>query len=111
MSRFRLDAGQLRHRLRIERRIETPDGCGGMIVGWADEGAVWAMLEPVSTRVAEVAQQNAETARQRIVVRFRSDLESGWRFVSGPRHFVISELFDPDERQNYLICMVEEEGR
>lgn len=111
MKRARMDAGKLRQRMILERRTETADGCGGMTIGWVEEAQIWAALEPVSVQVAQEAQQQVETASHQVTIRYRSDVASGWRFVFGTRHLVIVDISDPDERGNYLVCTVEEQGR
>ncbi len=109
-TRF-LDPGALNHRLILQSSLEEPDGCGGLTTTWQAVGSVWGAIEPINPTSGVVAQQQHETAHANIIIRFRSDVKNGWRFVLGARVFDITNAHDPDERRRYLVCHVEEEGR
>ncbi len=111
MNRRVFDPGQLRHRLTLQSLTETQDAAGAADLTWTDVADVWAHLRPVSGTSAVIAQQADESLTHEIAIRFRDDVASGWRFVTGERTFRIVTVYDPDERQCYLICSTTEEGR
>jgi SPP1 family predicted phage head-tail adaptor len=67
----------------------------------------------IDSRVSrsEAAQQMEETAQHRIIIRYRDDVASGWRFVLKERELVIVTLVDPDQSRRFLSCLCEEAAR
>jgi len=104
------DPGTLKHRLTLQRIVETPDGCGGVVNTWEDETDLWANIQPLGVNSDYLALQQREVASHRIIVRYTTPLSSGWRFALGSRVFRIKTIHDPDERKAYLVCLVDEEG-
>ena len=109
--RVHLDPGQLSHRFELEKIIETSDGMGGTTISWETVAHVWGSLSPVRARSLELAQQIDERLTHRIVIRFRDDVQSGWRFIKENRLFVIKSIADADETKRYLNCDTLEQGR
>jgi len=105
------DPGSLNHRMQLQSPVETSDGLGGVVISWASVVDVWANIAPYRNRSELLAQQQSETLTHKIVIRFRTDVASGWRFQLGLRNFQIITVHDPDERGRYLVCLAQEEGR
>ncbi|MGB3812449.1 MAG: phage head closure protein [Shinella sp.] len=103
-----LDPGQLNMRLTLERPDETPDGQGGVSVGFAALATLWARIEPVAARADEAAGTLPVTVTHRIWLRRRSDLAGGMRLRKGARRFAIRAFRDPDETGRYTLCDCEE---
>jgi SPP1 family predicted phage head-tail adaptor len=85
-----LQAGRLRHRVRIERYDYVLDSSGDVIQDpnsgevlrdWVLVDEVWAAIEPLSTRefIQSQALQSSVTAR--IVIRHRDDVDAACRLV------------------------------
>lgn len=85
-----MQAGKLRHQVRIESYDYVRDGAGEVIQDpvtgetsqhWAEVATVWASVEPLSARefVAASATQSAITAR--IVMRYRDGLNAAMRLI------------------------------
>lgn len=85
-----LEAGKLRHRVRIESYDYLRDGSGEVIQdpvtgetsqSWQEVATVWAAIEPLSARefIAASATQSAITAR--IVIRYRDGLNASMRLI------------------------------
>lgn len=77
-----LEAGRLRHKVRIEQPVITRDpDTGDVITSWALFAEVWAAIEPLSVR--EFIQAGAEQSAiaGRIVIRFRPGLSPQMRVV------------------------------
>lgn len=85
-----IEAGRLRHRIRIEslenlvdtngETIQDPD-TGEVARAWVEVATVWAAIEPLSARefIASQATQSQITAR--VVIRFREGLSAAMRLV------------------------------
>ena len=102
------DAGRLTHRYILERRTTVPDGLGGRVEAFAPEGAIWG--EPRLRRADSTvrADQVDETLEHEIKVRFRAQIEPGWRLRRGSRSFEVVQSFDPDERRRWLVLRTRE---
>ena len=85
-----LEAGRLRHRVRIERLDDLRDSHGDVIQDadtgattsvWSEVATVWAAIEPLSARefIQSAAVQSAVTAR--IVIRHRDDVDASMRLI------------------------------
>lgn len=85
-----IEAGELRHRVRIERYDYVRDGNGDVIQDprtgetqqqWLEVATVWAAIKPLSARefIQSAATQSQITAR--IVIRHRDDVDAALRLV------------------------------
>ena len=80
-----LAAGRLRHRITVQRQVESRDSSGAVNVNWVDYAELWAAVEPVSVLgfiaarefIAGQSMQSQIVAR--IVVRQRDDLTAKMR--------------------------------
>jgi SPP1 family predicted phage head-tail adaptor len=100
-----MEAGRLRHRINIERRVNSQDPTTGAIapvwVVYARD--VPAAIEPLSARefVAGQAMQSEVTAR--IVIRARSGLDASMRIKHGKQVYnPAGFLADMDSGRDYL---------
>ena len=80
-----LFAGDLRHRLRIEKRTNTIGERGESVENWQEIGRCWCRITPLYGREPEVAMQRHESVQVRIVTRRQLALEmdSSYRLVHG----------------------------
>jgi len=70
-----LNAGRLRHRLVIQRRVETQNSSTGyMTVTWQDVATVWAAIEPLSVKELLSAQIEDSKITSKVIIRYRSDI-------------------------------------
>lgn len=104
----RIDPGALNARLVLERPVETPDGQGGVTVGFSALVTLWARIEPVAARADEAAGALRMAVTHRILLRRRDDLAGGMRLRKGARVFVLRAFHDPDETGRYVLCDCEE---
>ncbi|MCF3933297.1 phage head closure protein [Acuticoccus sp. M5D2P5] len=70
-------AGQLRERVRFERRTVVDDGAGNRRGDWVAVVVVSAKVVPVKGREEVIAGKLAGTAPREIVIRWRADLAIG----------------------------------
>jgi SPP1 family predicted phage head-tail adaptor len=96
---------KLRHRVTIQQRTNTRDATTGEdVLTWADLYTnVAAAIEPLSVREFITSRSEHTQLTARIVIRYRSGLDSSVRIVHGstiynPQGF----LADPDSGIEYL---------
>lgn len=100
-----LDAGELRHRITIQRPIQSQDPeTGQLTTNWAAVATdIAAAIKPLSVRefVAAKAMQSEVTAR--IVIRYRTGLTAQMRILHGSKIYNPQGwLADPDSGLEYL---------
>jgi len=103
-----VSAGRLRHRVRVDVPVETPDGAGGLTVVWTPLATVWAEICPQQAREAVTAQQVEARTTHLIRLRYRFDILPTMRVVFGTRTFAIRGVLDDGERRRYLTLFCEE---
>lgn len=91
--------GQLTKRVRIEKKVNTPDGAGGFTVTWAVRDVVWAAVEPISSREAIQAGAQSGTLLSAITIWYRADVTITDRLILGARTFQIQSYQDPTGNQ------------
>ena len=102
--------GQLRHRIKLQSPVSTPDAeYGGAVPpSWADEDEVWAAIEPLRGRTYfAAAQANAELTHK-VTIRYRAGLLPSWRVLFGERALSIVSVINPEERNRWLELMCTE---
>lgn len=73
-------AGKLRHRVVIQKPVETQEtDMGAMDVVWQNVATVWASIEPISVREFIAAQVETSKVTTRIVIRYRPDVTAKMR--------------------------------
>ncbi len=97
-------AGELRHRLVVERPQRISDGAGGAAISWLEVATIWANVQPVSAGEHRTAGQRFEKTSHRITLRFRSDVDATMRFVGNGRIFDIEAIINEAERDQWLVC-------
>ena len=100
-----LAAGRLRHRLRIESPTLTQDPTTGTTVTtWAEVASVFAAIEPLSAKDYIAAQTLHSKVSARLVIRYRSGLNTAMRLVSsdGTIYTPAGFLPDADSGREYL---------
>lgn len=85
-----IEAGKLRHRVRIEKYDYVRDSHGDVIQDpysgavsqeWVEIAEVWAAVEPLSAREFVQSQSMQSQVSARIVIRHRDDLDASMRLV------------------------------
>ncbi len=74
-------AGDLRHRVAIQSPTESRDEAGGVLVSWADEATVWALVENTAAAEQYDAMQVREGATYRVTIRYRRGLTGRQRLI------------------------------
>lgn len=100
--------GEMRHRLRLEAAVRTPDGGGGATVSWGLVAEVWGAVVPLSGSERAEADGLKGRVTHEIVIRYRPGVLPELRFTFGARVFDIRTVLDVSERRRFLRCLVEE---
>ena len=102
----KLNAGRLRHRIRIEQPTLSQNPTTGAITeAWATVATVFAAIEPLSAREFIAAQSTQAQIAARIVIRYRSGLTPDMRLIdegTGAIYNPAGFLADPVTGRDYL---------
>jgi len=95
-----LKAGNLRHRIALQRKQQTQNPqTGAMVTTWVTEAAV----EPLSAREFIAAQAVQSDVSVRITVRYRPGITSAMRLLhDGKVYGITGVLADKDSGREYL---------
>lgn len=107
-------SGPLRHRVTIQRRIESQDATGAVIWTWFDHATVWAAIEPLMGREYFAAAEVQSEVEVRIRMRYRSDMNETMRIrhgddIGSPSIFSLYEILTitaprEEHRETILMC-------
>jgi len=104
-----LSAGKLRHRITIERKVQTRDATTGEFTNtWAPVCCgVPAAIEPLSARELIAAQTTGSEVVARITIRYRSGLDASMRIRRGTVIYNIAGILpDKESGLDYLTIPV-----
>lgn len=102
-----MKAGQLRHRITIERKTITQDNTGAMTETWSEFATVWAQVSPLSAREAMQAAALNSTQTARMIIRWRDDLDATMRIKYRGEIYEIEGLIeDMNSGREYLTIPV-----
>lgn len=77
-----IEAGRLRHRVRIQRQIQSQNTTTGQVtVAWQTVATVWADIQPLSAREFIQSQTVQAQIVARIVIRYRDGVDTSMRLV------------------------------
>lgn len=105
-----IGAGDLIHRVRIERNAYTQDATTGeMVTSWQTVAHVWAQVVPLSGREFMASASEQSEVRARIVIRARDDVEAGMRVIHRGKYYaILAALPDVESGREHLSLMVAE---
>lgn len=103
-----MQAGKLRHRVSLQRRI---DGSNGVepIVMYGTYATVWAEVTPLAGRDLMIAKQLSAKATGAVKIRYRNDMKITDRISHGGRFLYVNHIADTDERRRELVLTCAEE--
>jgi SPP1 family predicted phage head-tail adaptor len=84
--------GMMNRRLALEAPVETADGAGGVVRGYAAVATLWAAVEAVAARGETVADAAGATVTHRISIRRSPDITTRHRFRDGARVYRIVSM-------------------
>jgi SPP1 family predicted phage head-tail adaptor len=108
-------AGRLRHKVTLQRRVETTNAIGETVWYYADVAEIFAHIEPLSGKEYFGAQQVQSDVTTRVRVRYRTGLQPTMRLVhvreaGSPTlfdYYDIQSIIQPhtDRRELQLMCI------
>lgn len=105
-----LNTGKLRHRVVIQKPVETQDTTtGAMNTVWEDVATVWASIDPVSAKEFVAAQVEQSKITGRITIRYRNDFDTSCRLYHRAKnkyYNIEGMLSDRDSGLEYLTLPV-----
>jgi SPP1 family predicted phage head-tail adaptor len=96
------DPGMLNRRLVLEAPVESADGAGGVIRGFAAIATLWVSVTPVAAAHAIEAERLGAKVTHRLHLRFSDDITTRHRFRDGVRIYRIVTICDRDGRRRFL---------
>jgi SPP1 family predicted phage head-tail adaptor len=100
--------GKLRHRLTLEAPYRTADDGGGAVMTWAAIADIWGSIEAASGSERLAADRLTGTTQPMVTIRYRADVTTAMRFLSGDRTLLIRAVLDTDGTRRFLRCLCEE---
>ncbi len=97
-----LTAGMLRHRISIDRQVNSQDVTSGAVsTAWTEiASGVPAAVEPLSGRDFIAAAQSGSSITARITLRFRSEMNHAMRIRHGETIYRIKAIL-PDHKSGH----------
>lgn len=102
-----MHTGRLRHRITIQRTVETQSGTGAATVfSWLTIATVWASVNDLSGRELIQADAAAVEATVRVRLRYTDDVTALCRILHGDRTLEIVHVNNVQGRQKEyeLLC-------
>ncbi|WP_417310840.1 phage head closure protein [Devosia sp.] len=96
--------GTLRDRVQLQRREATEDGAGGTQYLYVTVTALWARVSALSARQAAFGDGRGAVASHSVVMRHRSDVRPGDRFIYRGRRLEVLAAADLEGRGAWLVC-------
>lgn len=103
-------AGLLRHRIRIDERVETQQTDGGTTTTWREYSETRARFEVLTGREFLASDEIRGETSHRITMRYLPGLRKSMRIVrlDDERVFDITSIVNLDERNRTLILLANE---
>lgn len=105
-----MDAGQLRHKIRIER-LRTPaaaDAHGIAEREWDLVAEVHAAIEPLAGNQYWYAQQVGSSVTHKVTIRYLPEISTLCRVLWGSRQLDVNSVINPGELRIWLELMCTE---
>lgn len=102
-----MNPGRLRHRVRLEQRVQAADATVGITTTFAVVADTWADVMAVKGSVYAAGLQVGEGPTHRILLRWR-DPTAFDHIAEGDRRWRVRDARDPDGRRVVLEVMAEE---
>jgi SPP1 family predicted phage head-tail adaptor len=100
--------GTLTDRVQLMRRDTAPEAEGGQAVTYVPIASLWARVRTLSMREARQGDGRGVGLSHSVVVRFRTDVRPGDRFVYRGRMLEVRGTEDLNGRRSWLGCQCAE---
>jgi SPP1 family predicted phage head-tail adaptor len=102
-----MKSGRIRHRVTIQRFVQSEDdGIGGTVGNWKDIATIWAKVTPLSSKDVLISQQLKNNATHEVEIRYRIDINAKMRLLYRGRVLDNISIRDIDElrKEIRLLC-------
>ena len=106
---YRLQAGELRHLVTVQKATEGRDAQGGVTRSWTTHASTWASIRPLSGNERVTAMQVSELVTHRVIMRYVSGLTCSMRVLFGSRVLSLVNILDIIEKHKLQVCIAVEE--
>ena len=103
-----MDAGLMRHRIRIQKQTSTRNKLGELVDSWEDVANVRASINPLSGRDFMAAMQDQAEVTHKVTIRYNADVKASMRVLYGNRVFDILHIIDTWEQHREMVLMCKE---
>lgn len=99
-------AGKLRHRLSVQKPVETRNAYGEPVPSWETFATVWGSVEPLRGREMWAAKEKEARIDVRIRTRYLSDVTAKMRIIHGSHTYEIVSIIDIEmaHKELQLMC-------
>jgi SPP1 family predicted phage head-tail adaptor len=102
-------AGELRHRITLQRKNAVRDSYGESVPTWITVATVWAQVETTGgSESVDAAQVALASLSYMVTIRYRRDVVPTMRVLWGDRVLEISAVTEPDNRRRLLALLCAE---
>jgi SPP1 family predicted phage head-tail adaptor len=101
------DAGQLRHRVRIESLSDTLNDDGIRVVAWVPFRTVWASVVPASGREFLAANAVQAATMTKITIRHLDGITQSMRIVHNSSVYNITAMLPDPTFARHIVLMCE----
>lgn len=103
-----MQIGKLRHRITLQKQVNTVNDYGGAVTTWKNVATVWADVRPLSGREYFSAQQVQSEVTTQIWLRYLDGIMPTMRVKFGKRTLEIVSVLNMQERNVSLQLMCKE---
>lgn len=103
-----MDAGLMRHRIRIKKPSSERNAFGEPVNAWIDVANVRASINPLSGRDFIAAMQDQAEVTHKVMIRYNVAVKASMRVLYGNRVFDILHIIDTWEQHREMVLMCKE---
>ena len=103
-----MNIGKLRHRITLQKQVNTVNDYGGAVTTWKNVATVWADVRPLSGREYFSAQQVQSEVTTQIWLRYRDDVKPTMRVNHNGKHYEILSVLNTNGWNTSLQLMCKE---
>jgi SPP1 family predicted phage head-tail adaptor len=96
--------GGLSDRVQLQRRDVAPESEGGHVSTFVPIVTLWARVTAIGAREAQLADGRSVSISHTVVLRHRSDVKAGDRFLYRGRHLKVVSAENLSGRRRFLGC-------
>lgn len=96
--------GGLNQRVQLQRRDMSPEDEGGHTTTFVPIATLWARVTPVGQREVQLADGRSVAVSHTVVLRYRSGVLPGDRFIYRGRHLNVVSAEDLSGQRQFLAC-------